>query len=128
MSTQLELVRDFWSQTDCSASERNYYCFPPLRTRACQLIFGEQDASRPDWCEYWTIQKYFADRIPFGDCLSLCSGFGQVERSLAELGLAKRYLGVDIADGAIVWGGYKRRWDPAAKWWLETEDFIKEIT
>ncbi len=101
MSTQLELVRGYWSQTDCSASERNFYCFPALRVRACQLIFGEQDASRPDWCEHWTIQRFFHDRIPFGDCLSLCSGFGHVERTLASLGLAERYLGVDVADGAI---------------------------
>lgn len=95
------IVEGHWSKNDCSASEKNFYCFPPLRKRACKLIFGENDAGRKDWCEYWTIEKYLKNEIPFNKCLSICCGFGEVERVLSKLGLAKKIIGIDIAPGAI---------------------------
>jgi peptidoglycan/xylan/chitin deacetylase (PgdA/CDA1 family)/ubiquinone/menaquinone biosynthesis C-methylase UbiE len=103
------IVADFWSKTDCSASDRNFYCFPPIRARACQLIFGESDASRPDWCEYWTIEKYLKDKIPFEKCISVCCGFGEIERTLSRLNLAKKIIGTDIAPGAIEQARQKAR-------------------
>jgi peptidoglycan/xylan/chitin deacetylase (PgdA/CDA1 family)/SAM-dependent methyltransferase len=95
------MVADFWSKVDCSESDKNFYCFSPIRARSCKLIFDEYDASRTDWCEYWTIQKYLKDFIPFEKCLSVCCGTGQVERTLARLNVAKKIIGTDIAPGAI---------------------------
>lgn len=101
MSHDKKIVEDYWSQVDCSASERNFYCFPPLRSRFCKLIFSESDAGRRDWCEYWTVEKYLKDKIPFKKCLSICCGFGEIERILSRLSLAKEFVGTDIAPGAI---------------------------
>jgi 2-polyprenyl-3-methyl-5-hydroxy-6-metoxy-1,4-benzoquinol methylase len=95
------LVEDHWSKVDCSASEKNFYCFPPIRSHSCKLIFDENDARREDWCEYWTIEKYFKDKLPFEKCLSICCGFGKVERTLSRLHFAKKIVGTDIAPGAI---------------------------
>src|ERR1700722_20403760 len=100
MSTEATLAADFWSNVDCSASDKNFYCFPPIRARACKLIFDETDI-RPDWCEYWTVQKYLNDRLPFAEALSLCCGFGEIERVLGRLGVFDRMTGLDIAPGAI---------------------------
>ncbi|MBJ6799243.1 class I SAM-dependent methyltransferase [Geomonas propionica] len=96
-----KIVAEHWSMADCSASDRNFYCFPAIRNRSCRLIFGETDASRKDWCEYWTIEKYLKPLVPVGRCLSICCGFGEVERTLARLGAAERITGIDIAPGAI---------------------------
>jgi SAM-dependent methyltransferase len=97
---EAQLAAEFWSQADCSASDRNFYCFPPIRARACKLIFDLADGRR-DWCEYWTVEKYLKDRIPFASALSLCCGFGEIERTLAGFGVFQRMTGIDIAPGAI---------------------------
>lgn len=97
---EARLAADLWSNVDCSASDRNFYCFPPIRARACKLIFDVAD-SRRDWCEYWTVEKYLKDRVPFAEALSLCCGFGEIERTLARLNVFKNMTGVDIASGAI---------------------------
>jgi ubiquinone/menaquinone biosynthesis C-methylase UbiE len=94
-------VENFWSKIDCSASDKNFYAFSPIRARSSKLIFGESDASDPDWCEKWTVEKYLKDKIPFGKCLSICCGFGAVERILSGLNVAKEIIGTDIAPGAI---------------------------
>lgn len=101
MEQNKTLVADFWSKIDCSASEKNFYCFPAIKTHSCQLIFDENDASRRDWCEYWTVEKYLKDKIPFGKCLSICCGFGKVERLLSSMNVAEKFIGCDIAPGAI---------------------------
>ena len=101
METKKSLVENYWSKVDCSASEKNFYCFPPIRSRSCKLIFDEVDARRRDWCEYWTVEKYLKDRIPFEKCLSICCGFGLVERILSKLNVAKEIVGTDLAPGAI---------------------------
>lgn len=98
---KLTMVADYWSEVDCDASDRNFYCFPPIRARSCKLIFGEYDASRRNWCEYWTVEKYLKDKIPFDKCLSICCGTGPIERTLSRLNLAKKIVGTDIAPGAI---------------------------
>ncbi len=98
---KLMMVADYWSEADCDASDKNFYCFPPIRARSCKLIFGEYDTSRKDWCEYWTVQKYLKDKIPFEKCLSICCGTGPIERILSRLNVAKKIVGADIAPGAI---------------------------
>ena len=97
MDTQL--VKSHWSTVDCAADERNFYAFPPIRARSSELVVGVADAA-PDWCERRTLQ-HIGRRVPFERCLSLCCGFGHVERSLARLGAAKKFVGMDIAPGAI---------------------------
>jgi hypothetical protein len=29
-----------------------------------------------------------------------------------------------LADGVVIWGGYKQNWNPDAEWWLETKRFL----
>jgi len=94
-------VKDHWSNIDCSASEKNFYCFPSIRSHSCNLIFNETDATRRDWCEYWTVEKYLKKIIPCDTVLSICCGFGEVERRLSKLNVGKRIIGTDIAQGAI---------------------------
>jgi ubiquinone/menaquinone biosynthesis C-methylase UbiE len=101
MSYDVAVVKDHWSEVDCSASEKNFYCFPAIRTRSCQLIFNETDATRKDWCQYYTVEKYLRRNMPFDKCLSICCGFGEVERTLAKLHVARKIVGTDIAHGAI---------------------------
>jgi ubiquinone/menaquinone biosynthesis C-methylase UbiE len=96
-----KLVEDYWSKFDGLATEKNFYCFPPIRSRSCKLIFDEYDASRKDWCQYWTVEKYLKNKIPFEKCLSICCGFGEIERSLSRLNVAKKIVGMDIAPGAV---------------------------
>jgi ubiquinone/menaquinone biosynthesis C-methylase UbiE len=95
------LTAKHWSTINCAASERNFYTFLPIRTRSCKLIFNEDDATRKDWCEYWTVEKYLKESIPFDNALSICCGFGEVERNLARLNVAKRITGIDIAQSAV---------------------------
>jgi SAM-dependent methyltransferase len=95
------LVEDYWSKVDHTDVEKNFYAFPPIRSRSSKLIFNESDASRKDWCEYWTVEKYLKDSMPFENCLSICCGFGEVERILSNLQVAKKITGIDIAPGAI---------------------------
>ena len=101
MKYKKSLVEEYWSKTDCSASDKNFYCFPPIRSRSCRLIFNEHDAGQKDWCEYWTVEKYLKHRIPFKKCLSICCGFGEMERILSKLQVAKKIIGTDIAPGAV---------------------------
>jgi hypothetical protein len=32
-----------------------------------------------------------------------------------------------LADGIVVWGGWKEQWDETAGWWVETKSFIKSL-
>ena len=95
------IVKDYWSKVDISASDKNFYCFPAIRSRSCRLILGESDAGRRDWCQYWTVEKYLKKYLPVEKCLSICCGFGEIERMLARLNVARQIIGVDIAPGAI---------------------------
>lgn len=96
-----KIVEEYWSKVDASASDKNFYCFPAIRSRSCRLIFGESDAVRRDWCQYWTVEKYLKQHIPVEKCLSICCGFGEIERMLSRLNVARQIVGVDIAPGAI---------------------------
>lgn len=101
MAYNTELVKQYWSEKDCSESEKNFYLFPAIRKRSCKLIFNEDDASNRIWCEYYTVEKYLKSRLPFEKCLSICCGFGKTERTLAKLQAAKKFVGTDIAPGAL---------------------------
>lgn len=95
------LTSKYWSEVDCSASDRNFYAFPPIVSRTMDLIFGERGATQRDNSFYWTAEKYLKDRIPFASALSICCGFGSAEREISQLGIAEKITGIDIAPGAI---------------------------
>lgn len=101
MKTEKQLINDYWSTYDCSANVKSFYLFPPIKSHSCEWIFGEPDASRNDWCEYWTVKKFLKDYLPFTKALSICCGFGSIERALSRLNVAKIIYGTDIAEGAI---------------------------
>ena len=100
MKYDVARVMQHWSDVDCSSLEWAFHKFPPIRARSCQLVFGEPDPD-PEWAQKWTVERYFKDSIPFGKCLSVCCGFGSVERALAGLSVAREFVGIDIAPGAI---------------------------
>lgn len=101
ITPDIDIVKQHWSKVDHSVSEKNFYRFPVIRARSCQLIFNETDATRSDWHEYWTVEKHLKNDMPFEKRLSFCCGFGHVERSLAKLDVAKKIVGTDIAAGAV---------------------------
>jgi hypothetical protein len=39
-----------------------------------------------------------------------------------ELEVTRQY-----ADGVVLWGGYREKWDEKADWWLETQEFLKTL-
>jgi hypothetical protein len=39
-----------------------------------------------------------------------------------ELEFVRQY-----ADGVVLWGGYQKKWNENAPWWLETKDFLKTL-
>ncbi len=39
-----------------------------------------------------------------------------------ELETAKNH-----ADGVVIWGGVNQTWDPTAPWWIETQNFLKNL-
>jgi SAM-dependent methyltransferase len=54
-----------------------------------------------DWFERWAVQHVLGDRAPVKSCLSLCCGFGEIERILARLGAFEHCRAVDLAGPAI---------------------------
>lgn len=36
-------------------------------------------------------------------------------------------LAYELADGIVLWGGYKQTWDKDAEWWLETKRFLDHL-
>jgi hypothetical protein len=55
-----------------------------------------------------------------------------------ETGVGGKFIGADVwrrqldvcrshADGVVIWGGWKRRWDENAPWWQATEDFVRRL-
>jgi SAM-dependent methyltransferase len=83
--------------------ELTFYGFPPLRPYFYRSISG-QEPDGPlgrDWFERWAVRHVLGDRAPVGRCLSLCCGFGEIERILARLGVFEHCRGVDLAGPAI---------------------------
>jgi SAM-dependent methyltransferase len=83
--------------------ERTFYGFPPLRPYFYRSIAGRSPA-KPlgrDWFERWAVDEVLGERAPVGECLSLCCGFGEIERILAGLGAFRHCRAVDLAGPAI---------------------------
>jgi SAM-dependent methyltransferase len=58
------------------------------------------DHDETDWVEY-TINKYFANRLPLEKCLSLGCGGGHLERRLAGLNAFHQCDAYDVAEGSL---------------------------
>jgi SAM-dependent methyltransferase len=83
--------------------ELTFYGFPPLRPYFYRLIAGAEP-SEPlgrDWFERWAVANVLGERAPVQDALSLCCGFGEIERLLARLGAFEHCRAVDLAGPAI---------------------------
>lgn len=83
--------------------ELTFYGFPPLRPYFYRSITG-QDPPGPlgrDWFERWAVGHVLGGRAPVGEALSLCCGFGEIERILARLGAFEHCRAVDLAGPAI---------------------------
>ncbi len=97
---------NYWGKTLPYLPE-TFYGFPPLRDYFCRCILGEAfhtwDAEMGDTGapETWFIDILMHDKVPVDSCLSICCGFGHVERSLAKRGVFKHCIGLDLSEGAI---------------------------
>jgi SAM-dependent methyltransferase len=98
-----EKVSAHWGST-LHDVELTFYGFPPLRPYFYRSISGEEPDGPlgRDWFERWAVQHVLGDRAPVGQCLSLCCGFGEIERILARLGAFEHCRAVDLAGPAIV--------------------------
>jgi SAM-dependent methyltransferase len=83
--------------------ELTFYGFPPLRPYLYRSVAGAEPEGPlgRDWFERWAVEHVLGDRAPVGDCLSLCCGFGEIERILARLGAFESCRAVDFAEPAI---------------------------
>lgn len=97
-----EKVSEHWGAT-LHDVELTYYGFPPLRAHLYRAITGEEPKARlgRDWFERWAVERVLGDRAPVERCLSLCCGFGEIERILARLGAFEHCRAVDLAGLAV---------------------------
>lgn len=92
-------VRDVWSQPP----ERRLTMWmehPLVRMeRLNRMVSGRPDQD----CHQWFIElvRSRGMSIPIARCLTLGSGFGDLERGYAQFGFTQAHDGIDIADGAV---------------------------
>jgi ubiquinone/menaquinone biosynthesis C-methylase UbiE len=96
-------VSDFWAEhsPEKLGLQKTFYGYPPFVDYAYTLVTGEPRATPSENIEGWTIRTFLADRLPVENCLSLCCGFGHVERILAGFGTFRHCTGLDLSAGAI---------------------------
>lgn|GEM_PF-1798882 len=93
-----------WSEVEPDV-ERCFFGFPPLRPYQIRWAFGERLAEthrdNPYWAEDIFITEYLHDH-PVEAVLSLCCGFGEVERRfVGQMPGIQTCLAVDLAPGAL---------------------------
>lgn len=93
-------IAQYWGQAPPDVS-KTFYGFPPIRDYLFACISGRVEETEEDWCERWTIETYLSDDIPVEECLSLCCGFGENERILANLGVFLRCTAIDLSPAAV---------------------------
>ena len=93
-------IAQHWGQTPPDLS-KSFYGFPPIRDYIFACISGRVEKTERDCCERWTIETYLSDDIPVKECLSLCCGFGEIERILADLGVFLRCTAIDLSPAAV---------------------------
>ncbi len=83
----------------------SFYGFPPLREYFLECVSKQRmEQTGPadrNWAEKWTIETYLKDRVPVEECLSLCCGFGEIERILADMNTFVHCTAMDLSEGAI---------------------------
>ena len=102
MDERWRRAADHWGQSPPDIG-RTFYTFQPVRGYFLSNLAGgpvRWDLPR-DWYERWVCETYLRRRPPAPDCLSLCCGWGEIERILAGLGAFDRCLGVDVSAGAV---------------------------
>ncbi len=102
MPADAQLVTRHWGQL-LPDLERSYYGHPAVRRHVYRALTGTDappDLDR-DWFERWAVETFLADEMPVDECLSLCCGFGEVERLLYSAGAFSHCIAIDIAPDAI---------------------------
>jgi len=102
MSAETQLVTRHWGQL-LPDLERSYYGHPAVRRHIYRALTGTDapPGRERDWFERWAVETFLADRAPVEKCLSLCCGFGEVERLLYRSGAFAHCVAIDIAPDAI---------------------------
>ena len=93
-----------WSVTEYDPA-LTFFGFPPLRQYRIRLAYGAQAVQRyadePQWPELLFVDTYLRGRR-VENVLSLCCGFGHVERAIVRrLATVRHCLGLDLAPGAV---------------------------
>lgn len=101
-SRESDLVSRHWGKKP-PAVGANYYTFRPLVKFHCESIAGSTLEVPPDadWTVKWTLDTYLHRQLPVSECLSLCCGFGEIERALARHGAFVHCTGLDISNDAL---------------------------
>jgi ubiquinone/menaquinone biosynthesis C-methylase UbiE len=105
MINNLNKVAGFWSQYEPVVDAPNFYASPLTRPYIIETAYGkdlvadyQQDSN---FAEDIFISKYLGNK-KVESILSLCCGFGVVERILvSQLTDVKYCLGIDVAEGAL---------------------------
>ena len=105
MTKELSKIGKHWSKNEPAPDTRNFYMSPVTRAYIIESAFGR------DFVDEYRDNHYYAQDIfvsqylknkKVGSVLSLCCGFGSIERRLvSKLPGVQNCLGIDIADGAL---------------------------
>jgi SAM-dependent methyltransferase len=98
--TERKRTESYWSANDSYAAA-SYYRFAPVIDRYAKKVFGVTADGRADWLEKLLTERYFSEEIPFGRVLSLCCGFGHVERALSRTNFGVEIHGIDLSRTAV---------------------------
>lgn len=100
--TTLQRTAEHWGRQPVE-EEKTFFGFPPLQPYLAESITGDARIAEwgKDWLTEWTVQTFFPDRIPVKECLVLCCGFGELERTLGQRGYFEHCLAIDLSEGAI---------------------------
>ena len=95
----------YWSKYETVRNTAGFYTSPVVRPSIIEMAYGKQAVSEyaenPYFAEDLFVNTYLRHRT-VGSILSLCCGFGSVERRIvSQLGTVDRCLGLDIAAGAL---------------------------
>lgn len=104
-STDSQKTSSFWSQHESVSGDPNFYLSPITRPYIIESAFGPnyvpEYRDNPFFAEDFFLSNHLSGK-KIENVLSLCCGFGVVERRFAErLPSMKSCLGVDLAQGAL---------------------------
>jgi len=97
--SRARLAMAHWSKRSAVECGREYYTFPPLVPYHIEAVTGRMHSYSLTWLEDFLCDTYLPPSVE--RLISLCSGFGDVERYLAQRGLFRECVAYDIAPGAI---------------------------